>query len=93
MCINIAFKDYVSSENIYIVLWYYVVNDYKVPSTSSQTAIQEVFLPRVSKLNDSAINKEHEDQTHFSPNKHSRKKKMDLRCYYLPYSPVITPID
>ena len=55
--INIGFEDYVSSEIIYILLWYYVVNDDEAPSTSSQfveqiEVIKQVILQAVSKLND-----------------------------------------
>ena len=47
--------------------------DDESPLTSSQIAeqidvIQEVVLPAVTKLNDSAINKEKGDHTQFSPN-------------------------
>ena len=47
--------------------------DDESPLSSSQIAeqidvIQEVVLPAVAKLNDSAINKEKGDQTQFSPN-------------------------
>ena len=55
--INIGFEDYVSSEIIYILLWYYVVNDDEAPSTSSQfveqiEVIKQVILQAASKLND-----------------------------------------
>ena len=55
--INTGFEDYVSSEIIYILLWYYVVNDDEAPSTSSQfveqiEVIKQVILQAVSKLND-----------------------------------------
>ena len=55
--INTVFEDYVSSENIYILLWYYVVNDDEAPSTSSRIVeqievIKEVVFPTVSMLND-----------------------------------------
>ena len=55
--INTVFEDCVSSENIYILHWYYVVNDDEVPSTSFQIVeqievIKEVALSAVSKLND-----------------------------------------
>ena len=55
--INTVFEDHVSSENMYILLWYYFVNDDEAPSTSSQIVeqievIKEVVLPVVSKLND-----------------------------------------
>ena len=55
--INTVFEDYVSSENIDILLSYYVVNDNEGPSTSSQIVeqievIKEVVLPTTSKLND-----------------------------------------
>ena len=53
--INTAFEDYFSSENIhiYILLWYYAVNNDEAPWTSSQIAeqieeIKEVVLPAVS---------------------------------------------
>ena len=54
--INTVFEDYVSPENIYILLWQHVVNDDETPSTSSQIVEQiEVIkgenLPAVSKLN------------------------------------------
>ena len=29
--INTIFEDYISSENIYILLWYYAVNDDEAP--------------------------------------------------------------
>ena len=40
--INTAFEDYFSSENIhiYILLWYYAVNNDETPWTSSQIAEQ-----------------------------------------------------
>ena len=42
--INTIFEDYISSENIYILLWYYAVNDDEAPSASSQIVKQtEVF--------------------------------------------------
>ena len=55
--VNTVFEDCVSSENIYILLWYYVVNDDEAPLTSFQIVeqievIKEVALPAVSKLND-----------------------------------------
>ena len=55
--INTVFEHYVSSENIDILLSYYVVNDNEGPSTSSQIVeqievIKEVVLPTTSKLND-----------------------------------------
>ena len=55
--INAVSEDHASSENIYILLWYYVVNDDDAPSTSSKIVeqievIKEVALPAVSKLND-----------------------------------------
>ena len=57
MYIDTVFEDYVSSENIQILLWHYVVNDDEAPSTSFQIVeetenIKEVVLPAVSKLND-----------------------------------------
>ena len=76
---------------------YYVVND-EASSTSFQIdvqtkVIQEAVFSGVFKLNDSAINKEQGDQAHFSANRHCRKSKVNLRCYYLLYSLSITPID
>ena len=55
--INTVFEDHVSSENMYILLWYYVVNDDEALSTSSQIVeqievIKEVVLPAVSELSD-----------------------------------------
>ena len=38
--INTGFEDYVSSENIYILLWYFVINDNEAPSTISQIVEQ-----------------------------------------------------
>ena len=38
--------------------------------------IQEVVLPRIFKLNESAPEKKQGDQTQFSPKKVSRKNKM-----------------
>ena len=38
--INTGFEDYVSSENIYILLWYFVINDDEAPSTISQIVEQ-----------------------------------------------------
>ena len=72
--------------------WYCIVND-EVPSTSSQIfeqieVIQEVVLPGISKLNDSALDKREGDLTQFSPKKDSRKRKMDL---ILPIIFSITP--
>ena len=57
--VNMVFKKHVSSENN--TFWHCVVND-KVPWTSSQIAqqiqvIQEVVLQRVSKLNESVLDK------------------------------------
>ena len=54
--INAIFEDYISSENIYILLWYYAVNDDEAPSASSQIVKQtevskEVVLLAASKLN------------------------------------------
>ena len=72
--------------------WYCIVND-EVPSTSSQIfeqieVIQEVVLPGIPKLNDSALGKREGDLTQFSPKKDSRKRKMDL---ILPIIFSITP--
>ena len=55
--INIVFEYYVSLENIYILIWYYVVNNYEARSTSSQIVEQievnkEVVLPAAFNLND-----------------------------------------
>ena len=80
--INTVFEDYVSSKSTYILLWLCVANDDKTQSTSSQIVkqiefIQKYFYPGV-KLNESALNKELEDQTQFSPTKHYRKRKMNL---------------
>ena len=96
MYINTTFEDYVSSENMYIFLQYCVVSYDKAPSISSQIieqieVIQEAVLSGVSKLNDSAMKNEQEDQTNFLPNKHPRNRKWI--CYYLLYSLGITPID
>ena len=69
--INNVFEDYISSENINILPWYYMyVVDDEAPSTSSQIVeqievIKEVVLPAVSKVNAKAINKEQGDQTQF----------------------------
>ena len=38
--INTGFEDYVSSENICILLWYFVINDNEAPSTISQIVEQ-----------------------------------------------------
>ena len=59
--------------------WYCIVND-EVPSTSSQIfeqieVIQEVVLPGISKLNDSALDKKPGEQTQFSPKKAAEKGK------------------
>ena len=53
--INTVSEDYVSSENIDILLSYYVVDDNEGPSTSQIVeqieVIKEVVLPTTSKLN------------------------------------------
>ena len=59
-----------SHQTIY-TFWYYVVND-QVPSTSSQIVekiedIQEVVLPGILKLNNSALEKKQGDQIQFFP--------------------------
>ena len=55
--------------------------------TSFQTVEQievvtEVVLPEVSKLNDSVMNKDHRDQTQFSPEQKTLEKGKWV-CYYL----------
>ena len=55
-----------SHQKIY-QFWYFLVND-DVPSTSSQIVeqvevIEEVVLPGISKLNDSALDKKQVEQT------------------------------
>ena len=55
--INTGFEDYVSSENIYILLWYFVINDNEAPSTISQiveqiqviTDVYQQFLSSMTK--------------------------------------------
>ena len=64
--------------------WYCVVND-EVPLTFSQIAeltevIQEVVLPEISKLNDSALDKKQGDQKHLSPKKTIEKEKWVWYC-------------
>ena len=59
-----------SHQTIY-TFWYYVVND-QIPSTSSQIVekiedIQEVVLPGILKLNNSALEKKQGDQIQFFP--------------------------
>ena len=59
-----------SHQTIY-TFWYYVVND-QVPSASSQIVekiedIQEVVLPGILKLNNSALEKKQGDQIQFFP--------------------------
>ena len=59
-----------SHQKIY-TFWYYVVND-QVPSISSQIVekiedIQEVVLPGILKLNNSALEKKQGDQIQFFP--------------------------
>ena len=59
-----------SHQKIY-TFWYYVVND-QVPSTSSQIVekiedIQEVVLPGIFELNNSALEKKQGDQIQFFP--------------------------
>ena len=59
-----------SHQTIY-TFWYYVAND-QVPSTSSQIVekiedIQEVVLPGILKLNNSALEKKQGDQIQFFP--------------------------
>ena len=59
-----------SHQTIY-TFWYYVVND-QVPSTSSQIVekiedIQEVVLPGIFELNNSALEKKQGDQIQFFP--------------------------
>ena len=63
--------------------WYYVVNE--VPSASPQIieetkVIQEVVLPGICKLNDSAPDKEQGDQTQFFPKKTLEKEKWIWYC-------------
>ena len=67
-----------SHKKIYTFL-YCVVND-EVPSTSSQIVeqlevIQEVVLPGISKLIDSALDKKHGKQIKFHIKKDSEKEK------------------
>ena len=55
--INTVFEYYVSLENIYILIWYYVVNNYEARSNSSQIVEQielnkEVVYPAAFNLND-----------------------------------------
>ena len=55
--INTGFEDYVSSENIYILLWYFVINDNEASSTISQiveqieviTDVYQQFLSSMTK--------------------------------------------
>ena len=59
-----------SHQTIY-TFWYYVVND-QVPSASSQIVekiedIQEVVLPGILELNNSALEKKQGDQIQFFP--------------------------
>ena len=59
-----------SHQTIY-TFWYYVVND-QVPSISSQIVekiedIQEVVLPGILELNNSALEKKQGDQIQFFP--------------------------
>ena len=59
-----------SHQKIY-TFWYYVVND-QVPSISSQIVekiedIQEVVLPGILELNNSALEKKQGDQLQFFP--------------------------
>ena len=59
-----------SHQKIY-TFWYYVVND-QVPSISSQIVekiedIQEVVLPGILELNNSALEKKQGDQIQFFP--------------------------
>ena len=44
---NTGFKDYVSSENAYILPWYYVFNVDEAPSTSSRIVEQIEVLKEV----------------------------------------------
>ena len=44
--------------------------------------VKEVVLPEVSKLNDTVMNKNHRDQTQFSPEKKTLEKGKWV-CYYL----------
>ena len=58
-----------------------------MPSTFFQTVkkiefVKDVVLPEVSKLNDSVINKNHRDQTQFSPERKTLENGK-LVCYYL----------
>ena len=54
---NTGFEDYVSSENIYILLWYFVINDNEASSTISQiveqieviTDVYQQFLSSMTK--------------------------------------------
>ena len=55
--INTVFEYYVSLENIYVLIWYYVVNNYEARSNSSQIVEQielnkEVVYPAAFNLND-----------------------------------------
>ena len=54
--INTVFEYYVSLENIYVLIWYYVVNNYEARSNSSQIVEQielnkEVVYPAAFNLN------------------------------------------
>ena len=78
----------------YYAFLYCVVSDEVLPN-SSQTieqieVIQEVFVPGVSKTNDSALDKKQGDKTQFYPKKDARKRKMDL---IMPIIFAISPID
>ena len=67
-----------SHHKIY-TFWYCIVTD-EVPSTSSQIveqieAVQEVVLPGICRLSNSAPGKKQGDQTQFSPKKTLEKRQ------------------
>ena len=79
--IQALFLKNLSHQKIY-TFWHSLVND-EVTSTSSQTVeqIEDITgggIPGLSKMNDSALDKEQGDYTQFSPKKDSRKMEIDL---------------
>ena len=81
MCINHININTVVEDNLLLSIY----ND-QVVSTYFQTVkhsefVKKVVLAEILKLNDLVINKNHQDQTQFSPEMKTLEKK--LVCYYL----------
>ena len=80
--INTVFDEHVSSENIYILIlccqWWSTINLFSNRWTID--VIQEVILLRISKLNDSELDKKQGDRTQFSQKKTIGKGKWIWYC-------------